>query len=302
MIIIRITQQNMDAFEPLIPKELLSEMADPAHFALGAVMNVGESRENEQADQLEPAQPGYGVGILLYELIEEEGELPYVQLKWIYTAQEFRKQGVADALMECFYTILNESGISNLMCELPALPDHSLLCAFLRAWGFSFTWQKKYELTLNLEELLDYAFFEEQIDLRAVKPLHVLSRSQVNRKLKQLSTANERAKQLLEPGGWDLMDAGISCGTVENGEIRGLFLLKQQLSGMLEPVFLYAGREEKADLASMFQFAAIQAYLKYPTDTCLHVVCRSDAAVVLVERMFPDREPLVVRHGEVRRQ
>ncbi len=33
----------------------------------------------------------------------------------------------------------------------------------------------------------------------------------------------------------------------------------------------------------------------------MHVVCRSDAAV-LVERMFPDREPLVVRHGEVRRQ
>ncbi len=263
MMITRITQQNMDAFAPLIPQELLSEVADPAHFALGAV------------------RTGYAVGILLYELIEGEEEIPYVQLKWIYTAQSFRNQGVANALMECFYTILNESGITNLMCEIPALPDDDLLCAFLRAWGFSFSWQKKYELTLTLEELLDYAFFEEQIDLRAVRPLSVLSRTQINRKLEQLSATNERAKQLLKPGGWDLIDAGISCGTEENGEIRGLFLLKQQL---------------------MFQFAAIQAYLKYPVDTNMHVVCRSDAAAVLVERMFPDREPLVVRHGEVRRQ
>ena len=297
MMITRVTQQNMDAFAPLIPEELLYETADSAHFALGAVMNGGESSEKEAADP-----PGYAVGILLYELIEDEGEPPYVQLKWIYTAQEFRKQGVADVLMETFYTILNESGISNLMCELPASPDDDLLCAFLRAWGFSFSWRKKYELTLTLEELLDDAFFEEQIDLRAVRPLNVLSRTQINRKLEQLSVTNERAKQLLKPGGWDLVDAGISCGTVENGEIRGLFLIRQQLSGMLEPVFLYTGREQKADIPSMFQFAAIQAYLKYPTDTRMHVVCRSDAVAVLVERMFPDREPLVVRHGEVRRQ
>ena len=108
------------------------------------------------------------------------------------------------------------------------------------------------------EELLDDVFFEGQIDLRAVRPLNVLSRTQINRKL-------------------------------------------EQLSGMLEPVFLYTGRDQKADIVSMFQFAAIQAYLKYPTDTRMHVVCRSDATAVLVERMFPDREPLVVRHGEVRR-
>lgn len=284
MKITRVTQQNMDAFAPLIPEELLSEVADPAYFTLGAV------------------RTGYAVGVLLYELIEGEEEMPYVQLKWIYTAPNFRDQGVADALMESLYTILNESGITDLMCELPALPDDDLLCAFLRAWGFSFSWQKKFELTMTLEELLEYAFFEEQIDLRAVRPLSVLSRSQINRKLEQLSAVNERAKQLLKPGGWDLIDAGISCGTEENGEIRGLFLLKQQLSGMLEPVFLYVGREQKADIASMFQFAAIQAYLKYPTNTSVHVVCRSDAAAVLVERMFPDREPLVVRHGEVRRQ
>lgn len=284
MIITRITQQNMDAFAPLIPEELLYEVADPAHFALGAVWT------------------GYAVGVLLYELIEGEEEMPYVQLKWLYTAQDFRKQGVANALMECFYTILNEAGIKNLMCEIPASPDDDILCAFLRAWDFSFSWRKKYELTLTLEELLEYAFFEEQIDLRAVRPLSVLSRAQINRKLELLSATNERAKQLLKPGGWDLIDAGISCGTEENGEIRGLFLLKQQLSGMLEPVFLYVGREQKADIASMFQFAAIQAYLKYPTNTSVHVVCRSDAAAVLVERMFPDREPLVVRHGEVRRQ
>ena len=302
MIITRVTQQNMDAFAPLIPQELLYELEDLAHFALGAVKNADASSAEEHEDQLEEAQPGYAAGILLYELIEGEEEIPYVQLKWLYTAQDFLEQGVANALMASFYEILNKVGITNLICEIPVSPDDDFLCAFLRAWGFSFSWRKKYELTLTLEELLEYAFFEEQIDLRAVRPLNVLSRAQINRKLEQLSATNERAKQLLKHGGWNLLDAGISCGTEENGEIRGLFLIKQQLSGMLEPVFLYAEREQKADIASMFQFAAIQAYLKYPADTGMHVVCRSDAAAALVERMFPDREPLVVLHGEVRRQ
>lgn len=39
----------MDAFEPFIPVELLFEMADPALFALGAVMKADEGRAKEHA-------------------------------------------------------------------------------------------------------------------------------------------------------------------------------------------------------------------------------------------------------------
>lgn len=114
----------------------------------------------------------------------------------------------------------------------------------------------------------------------------------------RITQENIAAFEPLAPAGMFWVDVDISCGTEENGEIRGLFLMKRQLSGVLEPVFLHGSRERKADIAAMLQFAAIRAFLKYSMDTPVHIVCRSDVSPLLVERLFPDQEPLVVRHGE----
>lgn len=285
MIITNITEQNMQAFEPLAPQDMLEALADEAHFALGAVQEE------------EDGQPGYAVGILLYDLVEDE-ETSYVQLNWLYVAQDYRRMGAGNALMEKFYDILNTAQIAGTLCEVPASLDNELLCAFLESWDFSFTYQKKYELTLSLEEILEYPFFEETIDLTGVKPLQVLSQSQVRNRLKQFSGTDPQAEQVLQPEEWELVDHDISCGVMETGELRGLFLI-QQRSGVLETVCLLGSRERKNDIFAMLQFAAVQAFLKYPLETTVHIMCRSDASAALVEALFPDQEPLVVRHGEV---
>ena len=49
----------------------------------------------------------------------------------------------------------------------------------------------------------------------------------------------------------------------------------------------------------MLQYAAIQAVCKYPLDTLVHITCRNMAFASLIEALFPDQEPYVVRHGEV---
>lgn len=286
MIITNITEKNVYAFHPLEPLQMFGELADDFHFALGAVTE-------EDMDGL-----GTAVGVLLYDLIEEDGSAPYILFRWLYVAQDHRQQEIASALMEKFYAILNQAGISDVMCELPVSPDEDLLCAFLEKWEFSFTYQKKNELTISLEELLDDTFFEETMDLTAVKPLHLLSGIQIGKAVEQFAVSKEQAKKLREPEEWEWIDTDISCVIEEAGAVRGIFHVRQQLSGTLEPVFLQGRREKKQDLFGMIQYAAIHAYLKYPSETPVTVLCRSEASAAIVEWLFADRQPLTVRHGE----
>ena len=294
MIITNITSENSEAYEQLMPEDMYMELADASHFALGAVV-----QETAGTDHTADSRSGLAAGILLYDLIEEEGEIPYVLLKWIYVAQDFRNKGAANALMEKFYAILNEAGLTNVVCEIPTSPDDDLLCFFLEAWGFSFTYRKRYELTLSLEEMLEYPFFEDPISLKAVKPIRVMSRTQIKQELSRLAASDRQAKKLLQPEGWDRIDTDISCGTEEAGTIRGIFLVRRRFSRTLEPLFLHGSRENRSDIAGMLQYAAIQAVCKYPLDTLVHITCRNMAFASLIEALFPDQEPYVVRHGEV---
>ena len=125
MIITNITSENSEAYEQLMPEDMYMELADASHFALGAVV-----QETAGTDHTADSRSGLAAGILLYDLIEEEGEIPYVLLKWIYVAQDFRNKGAANALMEKFYAILNEAGLTNVVCEIPTSPDDDLLCFF----------------------------------------------------------------------------------------------------------------------------------------------------------------------------
>ena len=286
MIIINLTLENIQPFVQLAPLEMIDELADAYHFALGAV--TGE----------ENGQPGSAVGILLYDLVEEPGTQTYVQLKWIYVAQDNRQQDIGNEMMEKFADIINEARIPAAMCEVSALADADPLCAWLEEWGFDFSYEKKYELTLTLEELLDYAFFEETFDLRDLKPIRQISGLQLHKKLDQLAVTNGQLRELLDPGEWEWIAPDISCVVEAAGQIRGIFLVRQLVSGVLEPVFLYGNRKNKKEILEMIQFAAVQAHLNHLPETQVRLRSRSEAAARLIEWLFPDMEPMIVRHGE----
>lgn len=289
MRVINLTQENIQPFVQLAPLELIDELADAFHFGLGA---VAETEDGTVA----------AVGILLYDVAEEEywssDTGNEVWLRWLYVAQDYRQQGIADGLMETFAELLNESGVSSVACEAPAFADADLLCEFLEQWGFTFSYQKKYELTMTLEELLAYPFFEETPDVNDVKPIRVLSGLQLRKKLEQLAVRNERLRGLLDPEEWEWIAPNISCAVDRGGQLRSIFLVRQRVSGVLEPVFLYGNRENKKEVLAMLRFAAVQAYLNAPMDTPVRLSCRSEAAARLIGWLFADQEPLVVRYGE----
>ena len=289
MRVINLTQENIQPFVQLAPLELIDELADAFHFGLGA---VAETEDGTAA----------AVGILLYDVSEEEYQSSDtgndVWLKWLYVAQDYRQQGIADGLMETFSELLNESGISSAACEAPALAEADLLCEFLEQWGFTFSYQKKYELTMTLEELLTYPFFEETVDAGDVRPIRVLSGLQLRKKLEQLAVHNQRMRELSDPEEWEWIDPDISCAIEKGGQIQSVFLVRQRVSGVLEPVFLYGSRENKKEILALLRFAAVQAHLNDPMDTPVRLSGRSEAAARLIGWLFVGQEPLVVRYGE----
>lgn len=284
--VINLTLENIQPFVQLAPLEMIDELADAYHFALGAVT------EDENG------QPGQAAGILFYDLVEEMHGQTYVQLKWIYVAQDARRQGIGDDMMEKFSEILDEAQVTAAMCEAPSSADADLLCAWLGEWGFDFSYQKKYELTLTLEELLDYGFFENLMDLNDVRTLRQISGIQLKKRLEQLAVNHAQLRGLLEPEEWEWIDQDLSCVVEAAGQITGVFLVRQRISGILEPVFLYGNRKNKKEILKLIQFAAVQAHLNHLPDTQVRLNCRSEAAARLIEWLFPDMEPMVVRHGE----
>ncbi len=289
MHVINLTQENIQPFVQLAPLELIDELADAFHFGLGAVKKLEDGTNA-------------AVGILLYDVSEEEYQSPDmgddVSLKWLYVAQDYRQQGIANGLMKTFSELMNTAGVLSVVCEASAFADANLLCEFLERWGFAFSYQKKYELTMTLEEMLEYAFFEETADMDDIKPIQVLSGLQLRKRLEQLAAGHQRLQRLLDSENWEWIDPDISCAVEGGGQIKSVFLVRQRVSGVFEPVFLYGNRENKKEILAMLRFAAAQAYLHLPLDSVVRLSCRSDVAARLIEWLFTDKEPLVIRYAE----
>lgn len=294
MVITAITTKNDIPFRNLAPKEMLDELVKEGHFGIGAVYGTEEKGSDSR-------NAGYAVGLLLFEVREEEG-ISYVALKWLYVAREYRGLGIGNTLMEKFYQILEKTGVegpAGIVCDVPMPEEYDLLCDFLEKWNFRFEFRNLYECKMELGELLEYPFFEDERDTEGILPLKNLPK-QVIQDAVRFCLEEEGLTEL--PAAVEDYDLEISCAAAENGCMKALFLVGRHTGEWLEPVLLHRLGKTEADrdgeILDLLYFTAQNAAKRYSEDTQISLVCRSRRTGILLDRLFPDRQPSVVRHGE----
>ncbi|MBO4898790.1 MAG: hypothetical protein J5509_00715 [Lachnospiraceae bacterium] len=94
-------------------------------------------------------------------------------------------------------------------------------------------------------------------------------------------------------------ETGISCCTVADGKVNGIFLVHRKPSGILMPVLMYAsGLDAKKEMLLMLRFSTQAAAEKYPDDTVI-LICRHDKKTRdLTSYIFPDQKGKEVFKGE----
>ncbi|MEG1108935.1 MAG: GNAT family N-acetyltransferase [Oscillospiraceae bacterium] len=284
MLITSITRTNSSPFEKLVPEAVFEKLGSPETFALGAIF---EDEEGKAA-----------AGALFFEVDSGSNgseNLTVAVIKWLYVAKEFQRKGVADALMEEFFRIMDEAGLEHALCDIPMPEEYNFLCAYLEAWGFDFTLTNIYEITAELSEILANPLFHEPPTTNSVKKLSEIPdyyfRGFVN-EMKKLADVPDFLTSAISD-----YDTEVSCGFMSGKELIGAMLVKKSPATGLEVVLMRAVSDVKEVMANLLLFAGAAAGKKYPPETPVKIVCRNNAAAGLLSKLFPNAQPLLVRRG-----
>jgi len=283
MLITRITHDNRSVFQNLIPAEQYAELDMPGQFALGA---IGEDDRGQ-----------YAAGVLLFavqEGVHEAGSDIAAELRWLYVAEECRRQGAADALMGELLRILDAAGITALLCDLPMDNDCDLLCLYLEAWGFRFRHMDRFVCSTTLGELLENPFFRQRHST-PVLPLsgfHANTLVQSVRKYTELPFVLQDLEAYLPQ-----CDQDVSCGIWNRSSVEGLTLVRKLGGGGLELLLCRSKSQQIRQVMDMLLFAAGQAAKKYPPETTVRIDCRIGAAADLIAYFLPQAVPPMIRRG-----
>jgi GNAT superfamily N-acetyltransferase len=285
MNIVTISDENKEAFEPLIPDGY--ELLGRNQYALGAVDASGE--EN------------FAVGLLHFYL--ESGtsngeEMNMAIVDWIYVDEKSRRQGYATGLLGALNEKIDyvnssdsEDAISGIICDIPKVKDYDSLGDFLHSSGFIFTDVELPNAYFPLGEVLE--------KLNKNKKTTVLYNTESLRPLSEISpillatylSKTDDIVDIYRDTSIDILDYDGQASTVsidsETGELNGAFLLKRVgIANMLETIFLYAKDKQLSN--NMLVCSVLRGNKIYGPDQIIKVPGVAEGTAKLVSFLLPD--------------
>lgn len=283
MFTVTVNSHNRHWFENMVPVEFISDTELERHFVLAA---VGEN-ENGQ----------YAAGVICFDIADTlvaGEEILAAELKWLYVAQQFRRQGAAQLLMDQFFTLAANAGISVALCDVPTDGEYLELVDYLENWGFEFSLDTRYEVRTSLERL------------KLVSPLwrtpsqHTLPLSALSHRM--FKTAAE-AIDALPYTSLDLeqkitaCDRDISCVYIKDKKLFGCGIAYAPCSNIIEICFLRAFDRDNSKIGDMMCFMAAAAAKKYGPETEICYDCYTAHAIEFTDRYLPEIQPPLVYRG-----
>ena len=280
--LVAITPSNASNFSSLAPKQELVRIGrDIDCFGIGYTEDV-----NSLPD-----------GVLIFKLIEEFGddekEHPIAQLRYFYVKEEARDMYVGAFLFSQLLTILADSHTEAIRCDVPLGSEYNLLCNVLQDFGFHFQMTEIFEYEFLLSEFLTLA---ENRGAPA-QPLSVVPKVLFADKMKALKEKKYLQRYELYPYASDY-DQDISTALYEDGRLKGLFLVDDDMDGTLCPMLL---RIEKgaspAGVLRLLSTSLEKAHEKYSLNTHVRIWVHNDRSWKLLKHFFPNATPRIVRRG-----
>ena len=288
----------LDSFAPLIPAEQLPEIESGEMFCLGAL--------KEEGDACLPA------GVLLFSVEDgiSNGTEPatMIVLRWMYVAEEYRRQGFANELLDALSDVLEDSPADGVICDIPFDSEYDLAEAVLASWGFQFEVIDSNEMTVSKDDCRRQAsskYTEEELRIRAnpEKPKGMVSVLDLPEET--FKKAVRTAKEMEKGGFYDLISenredyAGdMSYAIMRDDEISSILLAERLPDNDLHMVMLTGFSSDVArELLVLLQYAAVYYFTNYPEESKVHLNLGTERSMNLAKHLFPDKDPIQVRRG-----
>lgn len=281
MIVTTVNEENASYFTDLIAPEIASQIKTDGVFTLGAL-----AEENGKK---------YAAGVLLFSIEEgnSDGELlTAAVIKWLYIDEEYRGKGAADELVSELIRIAGQSGVEHIICDIPMTAQYDELCGYFEALGFVFTITELPFLDTTLEALFEQSAFKRPPQENVCQPLSAVSASQFKQLTERIDSLNISSEPLSSEK--SDYDNDVSCVCCDNS---GALLVTYFEDYGLELKSLVLFDKDRSKAANMLLFAINAARSKYTADTELHITCHSQPGADIIDRLFSNAQPRMIRRG-----
>ena len=282
-LIVDITEDNIDELKDYLGEDIAE--------------NIGREYYSGLASYDDDDEPAGAVvwNIHNADSVEDaESEIVYFRDDTLGVAEDERD----DELLAEYYTRISCDCVVRSAFELEDTSESDR--KILRESGFSGSETEGRNLYITLGEARSKSFASGKKIPPYVIPLENLNLLQFRQGITNcmfcgVSGLNDDLAML--PMEW--YETGISCCTVADGKVNGIFLVHRKPSGILMPVLLYAnGLDAKKEMLQMLRFSTQAAAERYPDDTVI-LICRHDNKTkALASYLFPDQKGKEVFKGE----
>ncbi len=266
-----VTEGGISKFEPLMSPDIMEDILE------GKMQAISALRYRKGAV--------YAAGLLAFRLEPDRaGESTMLRIEWLYVADVFREEGIADMLLGYIIDRCIESGVEGITFGFPDDDDCTqAYYGLLSDWHFGFergftpefmTAVSKETITKNVEAMAYTAQSVSEISDKEFKDI-----------VKSLSE-DATLKQLEQEGfAFDYYDSELSCVSRKDS-MKALLLAHRLPSGIVRTEYLGWGDGSGAALKGLICFLAVKTRQVCGNGTMISVPIESDELARFIDETF----------------
>ena len=271
-----LNSKTSEAFKNLVSPEDFARIDKNDVYTLGAV----RFREGQKT----------AAGVLMFTVFapEDKYDEAVARIDWLYVAEGFRGNHVADDLMAAMYNTLNRSGIKAVTCHVPVADLLPLMvCDFLSAWSINFSLEPFEDFDSTIGEIAANKKLEgdisKKVKMRSLKELGIAEYSKV-----VYEVMRQKGEKNYKLEGKDTLEPDLSILSEDSNGGMAFLMVDKTASGMLKIRQMSGNPLSRKILLDMLKYAIRQAQLKYEPQTKVFAQISTNAATKLLDYMFPD--------------
>lgn len=269
-------------YENVARREDVLNIAVDGHYMIGAVLDDGES-----------------VGCIGFTVDQGlHDDSPYICIDWIYIDEEYRGNGYGVGLLDEVKKLSQKSGLNDLRVEIPYPDIFDDLTGFFEKEDFSFIYTDSYDFRTTLGELNNTKYANAKIPKLPVVPLSKVPTLVYNEGIRKLSKAQLGSDANKIPLAKNEYDPDLSMAYIDNGELKGVYLVKQMPSGVIESGYMFCVNKNIQIISINLAFKFLKtAVIKCGDETVFHLKAQRTSAQKLMEVLVPEWQGEVIRIG-----
>lgn len=292
--VIKLDEKTLDSFLPLIPEEIQDYIGEDDVYCLGSVVD------------------DTAVGVLVFALgdgVHRSGDPKVmIMIYWIYTAEDYRRQGVAGELMDALSDVTGDSTDSVIVCNIPMNEEFEGGEDYFRSRGFEFEMNDipLMEITKDdCRQQIKEVDKEKALNLAGSqgKPAGLVSLDEISR-----IRFRRTIKKMLEDEVFtyyynlsddrDVYDKDTSYAIMKGDEISSVVLFRKAKRDLLHMVMLNAmSNAEPKEMLELLHYSAGKYFLEKPEDTDVGLILWKEKSRKLAEHIFPHKDVFMIKRG-----